>query len=214
MPRPPLPTVGGNLDTWGTLNNAVLTDLQTTADEDALVQRVTKFVALYTYGGETVNSGGTTNTTMFANFLYAMPFATGPDGILASNININVVGAAAGNARLGIYQSKAVPPYFPDARLIDLGTVSVSTTGTKTIAFTAVRYTGDAPSRLIWLVLLTNVAPIVRGFIDEATHLGTIADGYPACSAVSGYTYGALPASFPATPSVHNESPQIWLTAA
>lgn len=32
MPRPPLPTVGGSTDAWGTLNNAVLTDLQDSAD--------------------------------------------------------------------------------------------------------------------------------------------------------------------------------------
>lgn len=73
MPRPPLPTVGGSVDTWGTMNNAVLLDLQTTADaiptggSDGQVLTKTSGTN-YATAWETPAVGGSTITYDVTNF--------------------------------------------------------------------------------------------------------------------------------------------------
>ncbi len=209
MPRPAWPVTGSAAYVAQTA--AAITDLQTTADEDALVHRVTKFVAGSRYGGETVIGGQLQTSFLTANYILAMPFATGPDGILANAISINVTTAVAGNARLGIYQSSAAAPYLPTSLLADFGTVLTGTTGTKSIAFTAVRYTGAVPSHLIWLAVLANAGPTVKGYTQVSTHLGVANDDTLRCGVNMPQTYGVLPASF--SPTIDSQTPQVVLTA-
>jgi len=108
-------------------------------------------------------------------------------------------GAAGAEGRLGIYTDNG--DHYPSSLLLDAGTVSLSTTGIKTVAIAL-----DLDEGLYWLVYLGNDGTVdLRGQYYQG--LWTILDVTYGNIAASGYvvsqTYGPLPATFPAggTPS-------------
>jgi hypothetical protein len=171
------------------------------------------FIAGQARGSETALSGQFVSNVITSNALYATPFWTGEDGVIFTTLSIMVNTAAAGNARLGIYSAHPTMPYAPNALLLDAGTVSVSTTGVKTIDIADTLYQGASPHRLIWLALVANVTPILHTFIF-AKHPSIPFDGVgavPAGGYYMNHTYAALPATFDNPPDgLTNVMPAIW----
>ncbi len=134
-----------------------------------------------------------------ANKLIAMPIVV-PVNITLDNIAIKVTTLAAGNARLGIYNDDG--NMYPNALVLDAGTVDTSTTGVKTISINQA-LTGN---NLYWLVVVFNATPTVNGFSSGSGLPGLGNDNTlplpttdtPAIGWVADFAYDVLPATFPA----------------
>ncbi len=153
------------------------------------------------------NSGTALATaTLVANTLYAMPLVI-ENAVTIDQLLINVTTAGSGSSvQVGIYDDNN---NAPDTRVVDCGNISSATTGVKTYT------TGlplSLPPGLYWVVAVCNAtAPIVRGFAVaglipimgvDAT-LGTaLGLGYSV-----NFTFAALPATFPASPTVRTAAP-------
>lgn len=152
------------------------------------------------YDTRNVLGGRITSVGVNNNQLYGYPFYVGPTGFPADRISIDVTGSAAGNARLGVYAMHATN-FEPGALLLDAGTVSVSTTGVKTITI-AQTFTAEPPHYLIWLALLTDVIPTIeameQGSILPFMGLSEASPIYSGFSKIP-QTYGALPSTFSPT---------------
>ena len=150
-----------------------------------------------------VNATVLTTGAPTANFLRALPLITGRATL--DRIAINVTAAAAGSARLGIYNDGG--NLYPSSLVLDAGEVSTGTTGVK--ALTIINQT-LAPG-LYWLVLVSNAASTIRALalggcmaiLGLDATLGTA----PGVGWSATFTYAALPASFPAGASVLAATP-------
>lgn len=139
-----------------------------------------------------IHPGSATNTIV-VNTLYAAPFVVARN-MTISGISIEVTTLASGaSARLGIYSDN--DSLYPGSLVKDCGTVSVASTGIKTISVTQALTKG-----IYWLVLVSNGGPIVRaeqyqdftlGF--TSTDFSKLAIGYSVA-----FTYDTLPTTFPA----------------
>jgi len=145
--------------------------------------------------------GGSATTSVAANYLYAVPFyAAAAKTVIAMILEVTTLGA--GSSRLGIYTDDG--SLYPGTRLLDAGTIDVSSTGFKEI--TALNQ-ALAANTLYWLVCVSNVTHVVRGYTAA-----WLPHGFPntTVTAMSVYrvafTYAALPTPFPvsATPSTQN----------
>lgn len=150
---------------------------------------------------------GTALTTgaLTANRLYATPFIC-PTAITIDRIGLNVTTLLAGKARVGIYTDSAMYPSGlvsgTDAAELDTGTAGVKS---NTISV------GLSANTLYWLAICTNAGVTVRCFavasmlpilglsnaLGTAQYLGMYAS----------YTYAALPANYPATPTMITSTP-------
>src|SRR5437870_9277197 len=138
------------------------------------------------------------------NQLWAVPFYAGRGGTV-SGLWLNVQGTAGSSeatlVRAGVYAAQTVPNPYPGTLLIDAGTAGAcSSTGLYfpiTTSFTE--------GRLYWLTTFNNVSsfavqfrqgwhfPAVFGFSSDMNcYQATI---------VASYTFGTLPATFPASRS-------------
>lgn len=125
------------------------------------------------------NSAG--STTLTINRHYALPVWV-PATVSVNSLGFEVITAAAGSVRVGIYAHDAVAN-APGALVVDAGLVSVSTTGAKEQAFTATQLAGG---RIYWLVFASNVACAIRAFTPVFPYYGA---GVPANTAVRTGTY-------------------------
>jgi len=147
----------------------------------------------------TTPTTGTALTTgaLTANRLYALPFIV-PAGMTIDRIAINVTTLGTGNARLGIYEDSGL---YPATRTLDAGEVSIASTGVKSITISQALTPGHK-----WLVVVSNGTPTIRTFA-VASLIPVL--GYnntlpvtPNLAIYGAYTYAALPATFPATPTM------------
>lgn len=152
----------------------------------------------YYWGGLFPPTGTTVSSqTTAGGRMYASPIMFRQAKTL-DRIACNIGTGAAGNARLGIYNHD-VTTGLPGSLLLDAGTVDVSTTGGKEIVISQAL----AARTLYWLVYLSDVGASVR-----ALQAASLDAGMATVSETGNYhgvyftqTYGALPASAPATPT-------------
>ena len=138
-----------------------------------------------------------TTGPIVANIMRAMPFISGRGGTL-DRIAMNVSTGVAGNARIGIYNSTSDTNLYPNALIVDSGVIDVTTAAVKSVIISTVL----DPNKLYWFVVLSDVAPTLRGmnagsvgtFMGITSAIGGTMDMYLNV----GLTYGALPATFPA----------------
>jgi hypothetical protein len=148
----------------------------------------------------TVNTISTASTAQnSANVLRAMPFVC-PKDITLDRIAIQVTGTAAGSTRLGIYRSTSATNLYPDALVLDAGTVSVASTGLKSITINQALDAGT----LYWFVYVSDAAPGTRGFANSINIFGAdnaLGTGLGSALSVA-FTYGTLPSTFPGSATI------------
>jgi hypothetical protein len=143
--------------------------------------------------------GGTSSFTPANNRLYVSPIvlqaaATGTTLVA----NVNTAGEAGSTLRLGLYADTGGP--YPGALIVDAGTVSVASSGAKTITISQ-----SLPAGVYWLAGVIQNAPTtppvmsgiggnVPGVAATSTALSNNSAGYNSDS-----QSGALPGTFPAS---------------
>jgi hypothetical protein len=155
----------------------------------------------------TPNTGtALTNSTIVVNTLYALPLII-ENAVTIDQLLINVTTAGASSSvRVGIYDDNN---NAPDQLVVDGGAITTATTGVKTYA------TGlpiSIPPGLYWVVCVCNAtAPVLRGF--NVTGLIPILGADVTLPTTQGFgysvafTYGALPTTFPASPTIRTSTP-------
>ena len=163
-------------------------------------RRVSATANLYTAGSDSgQGTGGTTAIT--ANRLYAVPLYLAKS-FDADAFQFYVATAVAFSARVGLYRDTAL---YPAALEIDIGTVSVGTTGYKLVTFTQRTLTAG----VYWLALVSDGGPTL-GEIQNLDGTLNAFLGSPASSATNNWgwdgahTYAALPDPFPAAATLTN----------
>jgi hypothetical protein len=153
-----------------------------------------------------ISIAGTT-MTLTANFIYAFPFQVQRQ-IDAGRVGVLVGTAAAGNIRLGLYNSGILG--YPSSLVVDFGIVPCNVVGVQEIAWgnTLVR-TG-----LLWLVAVSDVTPTLTRTASDVVlaPLGAPGPGQSQtnCWRVA-FAFGALPANYPAGGTVNLLAPIIYL---
>jgi len=139
--------------------------------------------------------------------LYAFPFLT-PKAITVDRIAFNVTTLLAGKARAGIYNDAGMRP---GSLLVDGGEMDTGTTGVKAATINQAL----AGSGLYWLAFLANAAVTVRilavggvlPILGCSSALGTA----PNFGMYMAQTYGALPGTFSASPSMITGTPIVGI---
>ena len=136
-------------------------------------------------------STGYTTLAISANTLYAIPFLV-PKTQTYTVISLEVTTlAAAKSIRMGIYTDTNGAP---DALVLDAGTVSVATTGSKTISISQSLSAG-----WYWLVVVSDGTPTVRATSQTAIGMLGFTSGTDTTIHVGfsvAFTYAALPNPF------------------
>lgn len=135
---------------------------------------------------------------MTAGRMYAMPFfVSQPTTLSGLSCNVTTLGTSS-NIRLGVYLSKSVSNFYPGTLLVDGGALDSSTTGVKTASVSQVL----TPNRWHWWAFLcSSTAPSVTGGGGFASNIGTDASMVLANTIFVTQTYGALPSTFPGSPT-------------
>lgn len=156
--------------------------------------------ASYYYAG--LNNGAALTTgAPSANNIRAIPFIAPGRGGVIDQIAFNITANVAGNARIGIYDSKSETDIYPNALLHGSAAIGTGSNGVKT---SSCKVQLDSLG-VYWLALLTDAAPTIRcatvasssvpGLLpDDATMPTTRSLGL-----VAALAYAALPATFPAS---------------
>jgi hypothetical protein len=152
--------------------------------------------------------GSLSGIAVAANNLFAMPFVTNRS-ITIDRIGIVVTVAAAGNVRLGIYNSVSQTDLTPNSLILDSGLVDVSVAQLNTATINQTL----SPNVLYWFCCAFGVGITVRA-LAQANAIPIL--GYSAGNAFAGtaagsawtnaFAFAALPATFP--------SPAIYAGAA
>lgn len=153
----------------------------------------------------------TFNGGQHANVLRAVPRYVGVKGLRLGVLEWSVSSPGDADVRLGVYTATSTKNLYPAALVVDCGVQSMSTGGRKT-------WTADVTlaQGVVWFVWVASTAngqvmsvpnaPKSRAF----TFLGKSGSTYYA-GFTAPYTYGALPATFPAGGTLFtvNASPTI-----
>ncbi len=138
-------------------------------------------------------AGGTSSMSVALNTLYAVPFLC-EERRTFDRIGIRVAGTAAGNARLGIYNSGA--DGLPSSLLLDSGQLATSTINTDVTATISQELQAQT---LYWLAAVFSSTPTVGADnVYEAAGLGAADFGASNRSTVltRTFTFAALPNPF------------------
>jgi hypothetical protein len=162
---------------------------------------VTNYEAWYTSPRSGTALSG---TALVAARMYAMPFLS-PKAITLDRIGVYVSTLSTTTARLGIYADGG--NCYPGSLLLDAGTIDVTSTGAKTITISQAL----AVNTLCWLVIVCAATPAiycipVAGVINvlgTSNALGTAMN----CGLYVAQTYGALPGTFPSSPTLITAAP-------
>ncbi len=154
------------------------------------------------YGSYLTGGATTTQSLASANSLRAFPFFV-PKAAKFDRIAIRVSTAATGTTprgRLGVYEDNG--SIYPGKLVLDAGEVDVSAIGVKELTIDLTLKAG----KLYWLVFLgQDTASLVVGAIPaseaSASILGfdSTLSGTPILGYAITQTYGALPATYPAS---------------
>jgi hypothetical protein len=137
--------------------------------------------------------GGLSTGTFAPNFGFAAPLWPGR-ACTFDSLAIEVTSTTTGSTRHGLYDDSGSAP----ANLIqEFGTTSNTSTGVKTLSFTAL----DLKPILYWLVFVNQGGASVGLRIrftssPFVSHLTALLNGDHACYSRSSFPAGALPASF------------------
>jgi len=143
-------------------------------------------------------------TALVAARMYAVPFIC-PKAITLDQIGIYVSTLSTTTARLGIYTDGG--NLYPGSLLLDAGTVDVTATGAKKIAINQAL----SANTLYWLVIVCAATPAiycipVAGVINVLGTSNALGTAQNAGLYVA-QTYGALPGTFPASPTMITAAP-------
>ena len=146
-----------------------------------------------------------TTTNPAANTMVAVPFFPRRSGTI-DRLAFEVTTLAAGNGRAGIYRCKSPTNIYPGDLVVDGGSISVNTTGVKTATVSAV-----PPDFVCWAVYVQSAVASIRAFLRTAATpvLGmpsTLGAAQLRSSLTVAFTFGALPATFPAGATVDTSS--------
>jgi len=146
------------------------------------------------------NGKAATNSTVAANTMYAMPIMINQNctlTLMASDVETSV---ASSNVRLGIYSDTNG---LPGSLLLDAGTHTTASVGTKTITGLSQALT---PGQY-WFVALYSATPGIKSYTTDAL-IPTLGTGNSISAATPNFamvtmsqTYGALPSTFSTTPT-------------
>lgn len=143
-------------------------------------------------------------TALAAARMYAMPFIS-PRAITLDQIGAYVSTLSTTTARLGIYSDNG--NCYPGSLLLDAGTIDVTSTGAKKIAINQAL----AANTLYWLVIVCAATPAIYcipvaaviSILGTSNALGTAQNA----GLYVAQTYGALPGTFPASPTMIAAAP-------
>jgi hypothetical protein len=136
-----------------------------------------------------------------------MPFPV-PRGITIDRMGVYVSTLSTGKARLGIYADAGGDSLcYPGSRVIDAGEIDVTVTGAKTLTISQAL----SQNSLYWLVILCQATPAiycipVAGVIAVLGHSNALGTAQNA-GLYAAQAYGALPATFPTTPTLITAAP-------
>jgi hypothetical protein len=136
--------------------------------------------------------------------MYAVPFLT-PKAITIDQIGVYVSTLSTTTARLGIYNDGG--NCYPGTLLLDAGTIDVTATGVKKIAINQAL----SANSLYWLVIICAATPAIY-CIPVAAVINILGTSNALSTAqyaglYVAQTYGALPSTFPATPTMITAAP-------
>ena len=150
------------------------------------------------YYASTTTSATLGGAALTADRLYAVPFIV-PKAITADRIAVGVTIADAGKfVRLGIYDDTG--NLYPGDLILDAGTVTVGVAGTQEITINQILTPG-----VKWLALVGDGVPNVRVIGNNGVSiLGCTSPngGTNYIGLYVAYAYAALPAAFPAGPTM------------
>ena len=154
------------------------------------------------YAGEALSPAASGTLAIAANTMYATPFVVRQQQ-LWTKIGCNVTTAAASTfAYLGIYRMENG---IPTARVLDAGAIGLDSTGTKEITISQV-----LPAGMYAIILLANgsSAVVKAGTLNSVAvaAVGTSAIGTADTIIKGSFTYGTLPATFPAVTYASGDS--------
>lgn len=148
-------------------------------------------------GGSTCTAVATQAAT--ANVLRVLPFIP-PVDMTADRISCYVSTLLAGKVRLGIYSNGA--NLYPDALLADSGELDTGTTGIKDATISVAMTKGT----LYWIGYCANAAATYRALAVAALIpiMGLLNNATPTWGVgwTVGYTYAALPSSYPGSATI------------
>ncbi len=158
----------------------------------------------------TVRSVGETLATSTGT-LYAVPLITPRGGTLDRiAYEITTAGGAGGVGRQGIYQATSATNPYPSALIVDGGEHVVTSTGLKITTISV----SPEPDILYWAVVLFGTNAPTVGVLFESQMTWSPIGLDPAVSTVQSagmftrtQAYGALPSTFPATPTTYSSQP-------
>jgi hypothetical protein len=157
-------------------------------------------------GGNNASAGGVT-----ADLLYAVPFYVGPRGFDADRIAVHCTASNAGNFRAGVYTHNAVT-FRPSTLLLDGGTTAVGGTGFQqtTVDWTI---TAPGPHYLVWLAAVFSATPTINQFFGAINGIfgWDTGAGVAYAGLYMAHTFGALPATFSASPTLEASARRIFL---
>jgi hypothetical protein len=140
-----------------------------------------------------------TATAVTLGRLYAIPFISSKAGTL-DRIAFNVTTLLAGYGRCGIYSDTGA--LYPGSLLLDGGEISTSTTGVKSTTINQALSAGS----MYWFAFLASVAVTIRCFavasLAPVLGFGNTLSTAPNLGLYAAQAYGALPANFPAVPTM------------
>jgi hypothetical protein len=153
MPLPSLPTVGSDVDSWGTDLNAYLTALA------ARPQLVPGWTSGRWYAAKSaIPSGHGSTQALLANYIYATPIWV-PEARAIDKVGFAVqAGVAASNARLMAHAM--LDNGLPGDLIADFGLVGTATAGDKEIDL----LTTTLPAGLLYLTCIPDAAIVAYKF--------------------------------------------------
>lgn len=163
------------------------------------------------------NVSGLTETVTLGQ-LYAAPFVIPRSGLTVVRIGfaVNSAAAAGGVGRCGIYTNTSSTVFYPDALVVDSDEFATDSTGGKEATVSA----SITSPGLYWYVTLFGTSAC--GIARQATSLDGPWLGWASITASNGFvnriikaqTYGALPATFPASATNNNSVPMhcVWVS--
>lgn len=159
--------------------------------------------------GSTNNSAYAT-VAVVANTLYGVPFvAPARPGITLDRIAFNVTTLLAGNGRCGIYDATSDTNIYPNALIVDGGSLSTGTTGVKSTTISQAL----TPGKLYWAVYVGDAAATLRAHQGgTATMILGTASSLPVNpfrDLEVAFTFAALPSTFPASGTLTTNNPPV-----
>lgn len=168
------------------------------------------------YNACTMQAAAPVTATLPINEFHAMPFVSGRGGTIDRiAFEVTVVGGLGSVARCGIYDSKSDDNFYPNTLIVDSGEFNTALLGGVGVKSATVSVTLQ-PNKVYWAVYLCGTsAPTIRRPSNSASSLLL---GHPTTLGAvlnhrlsPGFTYAALPATYPSGANGINGSLGMWM---